>query len=86
MALSDGEALDTAFGAAQEVTDALLATGQVHHSADTAALTVGSAPAARDLVVFQIYRKAADAADTLAATSLLIGVELTVTFKVADDA
>jgi hypothetical protein len=85
VALSDNDALDTAFGTAQEVTDALQTTNNVHISADTGAMTIGASPAARDLVVFQVYRKAADGADTLAATALLLGVELTVNFSAADD-
>jgi hypothetical protein len=85
-AMRDATPVDSAFGAAQEVTDSLLAVSQVHESADTAAMTVGNTPQARDLVLFQVYRKAADGADTLTGTAFLIGVELTLGFKVADDA
>jgi hypothetical protein len=86
-AFSDGEALDAAFGTAAEVTDALLSTTRVKHdSGDTAAVTIGNTPAARDLVKFQVYRKAADAGDTLTVDATLLGVELTFNFDAADDA
>lgn len=83
IALSDDDALDTAFGTAQTVTDTLLATGDVHRTAETSAITIGGSPAEEDLVVFQVYR---DVADTLAADARLIGVLLYYTTNAATDA
>jgi len=76
LALSDDDALDAAFGTAQEVTDSLLSAGDLHRSAETAAITIGGTLAEGDLVVFQIYRGASDGGDTLAADAQLIGVRL----------
>ena len=76
LALSDDDALDAAFGTAQEVTDTLLSAGDLHRSAETAAITIGGTPAEGDMIVFQIYRDASDGADTLAVDAQLIGVRL----------
>jgi hypothetical protein len=85
VAVSDGDALDVAQGTAQEVTDTLIATADLHLTAATAAVTVSGTPAADDLVFFRVYRKAAAGGDTLAATARLLGVELTINFDKADD-
>ena len=74
VALRDAVALDTAFGTAQEVTDTGGATDTLYHSSATSAMTVGNSPAAGDTIVFQVYRKAADGADTLAVDARLHGV------------
>lgn len=76
VALSDDDALDTAFGTAVEVTDTLLLANDVHLTDETGAMTIGNSPGARDLVIFQVYRKAADAGDTLAVDAKLLGVDL----------
>ncbi len=76
VALSNGDALDAAFGAAQQVTDALLAAGDLHRAPETGALTIGGTPAEGDLVVFQVQRLATDGADTLTSVAPLIGVRL----------
>jgi hypothetical protein len=85
VALSDDDALDTAFGTAQEVDDALLALGDVHHSAFTSAITIAGTPAERDLVVFQVFRNADHANDNLSGDAKLIGVVLQLTTNAADD-
>jgi hypothetical protein len=84
-AFSDNDGLDSAFGTAQEVDDALQATGNVHHSAWTSPMTIAGSPADRDLVVFQVFRNAAHANDTLTGDALLIGVVLQLTMNLADD-
>lgn len=87
VALSNDETIDTAFGTAQEVTDANTATAyQVHLSSATAAVTIGNTPAAEDWVVFQVYRDPTNGSDTLAATAILLGVTLTYTTDAATDA
>jgi hypothetical protein len=87
VALTNDETIDTAFGTGQTVTDANTATAyQAHLTGATSAITIGSSPAAQDLVVFQVYRKAADAADTLAVDALLMGVTLYYTTDATTDA
>lgn len=76
VAISNDDALDVAFGTAQEVTDTFIADGDNHVTAATAAITVGGTPAASDLVTFQIYRKAADGADTYTQAARLLAVEI----------
>lgn len=76
IALSNDDALDAAFGAAQQVTDTLLAAGDLHRTPETGALAIGGAPDEGDLVVFQVLRAAADGADTLTTAAQLIGVRL----------
>jgi len=86
VALGDDETIDTAFGTGIEVTDANTTTAyQAHLSADTAAITIGSSPASRNFVVFQVYRNATSGSDTLAADAMLLGVNVFYTTNAADD-
>jgi hypothetical protein len=78
-AFADDDALDTAFGTAQTVTDTLLATGDMHISAATSAVTSGGTPAATTPLQFQIYRDATNGSDTLAVDARLLGVEISYT-------
>lgn len=86
VAISNDDVLDASFGTAQEVTDTLIATTDLHRSPETAAITVGGTPADGDVVMFQVYRKPSDGGDTLAADARLLGVKLTyVTNALSDD-
>jgi len=85
LALSDDDAIDAAFGAAQTVTDSVTAAGDLMASGVTGAITIGGSPAENDFVVFQIYRDAADSLDTLAVDARLVGVRLFITTNAADD-
>jgi hypothetical protein len=76
-AFADDDALDTAFGTAQTVTDTLLAADDMHISAATSAVTLGGTPAANRPIQFQIYRDADAGGDTLATDARLLGVEIT---------
>jgi hypothetical protein len=78
-AYADGDALDQAFGTAQEVTDANQANDDVNISAATPAITIGGTPAAGNYVQFRAYRNPADANDTLAATAELLAIRITYT-------
>lgn len=78
-AFADDDALDTAFGTAQTVTDTLLATGDMHISAATSAVTSGGTPAATTPLQFQIYRDATNGSDTLGSDARLLGVEISYT-------
>lgn len=73
-AFSDDDAIDTAYGTAQEVTDTLLATGDVHISAETAAITIAGTPAAGDWINFRVYRDPNN--DTNTSDARLLGVRL----------
>lgn len=65
VAISHGDALDVAFGTAQEVTTTSSGAGNLNVTAATSAITIAGTPAAGDLVRFRVYRKAAAAGDTL---------------------
>lgn len=85
-AISDDDALDSTLGTAQTVIDTLLAAGDLHQSPETSSVSVSGAPAAEDLVVFQVFRDADSAADTLSADARLLGVRLYFTTDTGVDA
>lgn len=85
VALSNDDAIDTAFGTAQTSTDTLLTTNDVHQGPTSSAITIAGTPAAEDLVVFQVFRNASSGSDTLNADARLIGVRLYFTTNAADD-
>jgi hypothetical protein len=74
--LANDDALDTAFGTAQTVTDTLLAANDMHITSATSAITLGGTPAASTPIQFQVYRSATAAGDTLAVDARLLGVEI----------
>ena len=75
VANGDGEALDVAYGTAQEVTDNQASTAnQCRISAATSAITVGGTPAAGDTITFRAYRDPANAGDTLAVDARLMKI------------
>jgi hypothetical protein len=76
VAVSDGDAIATAYGTAQTVADTGGTTNTLYISAETSALTVAGTPQAGDTVFFRAYRKAADASDTLAVDARLHGVDV----------
>lgn len=67
----DGDDIDQAWGTAITISDALQATGKLHKTGASSALTVAGTPQALAFVQFRIYR---DVADTLAADAKLLGV------------
>ena len=73
---ANDDALDTAAGTAQLVTDTLIAANDMHITSATSAMTVGGTPAANTPIQFTIYRDVSDAADTLAVDARLLGVEI----------
>jgi hypothetical protein len=75
-AFANDDALDTAAGTAQLVTDTLIAANDVHITSATSAVTIGGTPAANTPIQFTIYRDVSDAADTLAVDARLLGVEI----------
>ena len=74
VAFSDDDALDAAYGTLQEVTDTLLATGDVHITAETSAVTIAGSPAAGDWLQFRINRDPAN--DTNTSDARLMGVRI----------
>lgn len=86
IAISNDDAIDTAFGTAVEVTDTLIATGDMHRTSATGAITIGGTPADGDVCFFQIYRDPADGADTLSADAKLLGIKLFFTTDAVNDA
>jgi len=76
VAVSDGDALDAAFGTATEVVDTMLGADTLHVTDETAAIVIAGSPAEHDLVTFQVSRNATDGADTFDGDALLKGVRL----------
>jgi len=74
VALGNDDAIDTAFGTAQVVTDTLITALDVHTSSATASITVSGTPVLGDIVYFQIYRDADAGGDTLAVDARLLKV------------
>jgi hypothetical protein len=75
-AFANDDALDTAAGTAQLVTDTLIAANDMHVSSATSAVTIGGTPAANTPIQFTIYRDVSDAGDDLAVDARLLGVEI----------
>jgi hypothetical protein len=75
-AYADNTALDQAFAAGVEVTDANNGDNSVNISNATGAITISGSPAAEQLVQFQVYRLGSGA-DNLAATANLVSVIIT---------
>lgn len=85
LARSDDDALDTAFGTAQQATaDTLIAANDEHVTATTSAITIGGTPAEADRVIFQVFRDVSE--DNLGVDAVLLGVELFFTTNAATDA
>jgi hypothetical protein len=72
-AYANDDAIDAAWGTAIEVSDALIATGDIHVTSESAELTIANTPSAGELVQFRVYR---DIADTLAADARLLGIKI----------
>jgi hypothetical protein len=75
-AYANDDAVDQAWGTAQTVTDTLLATGDIHYTAESSAITLAGTPASGQLVQFRVYRDADAGGDTLAADAQLLGVKI----------
>ncbi len=87
VAISDDDALDAAFGTAQYANDTGGTTNDAYASPETSAITIAGTPAAEDLVIFQVLRKADDGTnDTLAIDARLHGVTLYITINAPTDA
>lgn len=67
----DNQAVDQAFGTAQEIADALIAVATVHQTAESPAITLAGTPTAGSYAQFQFYRKGTG---SLASTARLLGI------------
>lgn len=78
-AYSDDDAIDQAFGTAQQIADTGGTTNDLYRTSATPALTVGGTPAAEDVVYCQVKRVPADGSDTMAIDARLHGIMVTMT-------
>jgi hypothetical protein len=86
MALSNDDALDTAFGTAQSSTDTGGTTDDLYQGPECSAITIAGTPAEGDVVFFRVARNPASGSDTLAVDARLHGVVLVMTTNAANDA
>jgi hypothetical protein len=87
VAVSDDDTMDVAYGTAQYSNDTGGTTSDVYIGPESSAITIAGTPAAEDLVMFQVLRKADDGTnDTLAIDAGLIGVTLYITINASTDA
>ena len=73
-ALSNDDAIDTAFGASVDTDDVVIAVGDLHVSPASAAVTVSGTPALGDMCVFEVTRVVGDAQDDMTEDAKLLGV------------
>lgn len=86
VAISDGETLDAAFGTAIYSNDTGGNTSYAYAGPESSAVTIAGTPAAQDLVIFQVLRKADDATnDTLAVDARLHGITVFITTDAGSD-
>ncbi len=86
IAISDGDALDVAFGTEQTSTDTGGTTDTMYVGPESSAITIAGTPATADMVQFRIHRDPASGSDTLAVDARLHGVKLFYTTSAANDA
>lgn len=82
--IGNDDALDVAFGTAQTVTDTFIASGDLHRTSATSAITAGGSPAAGDAMVLEVYRDADNGSDTYTQDARLLGVAVNLTLDVKD--
>lgn len=80
---ADNDAIDAAYGTLQEVTDTLLATGDVHTTDETSAVTIAGSPTAGDWLMFRVARDPAN--DTNTSDARLMGIRIRFQIKQFDD-
>ncbi|MFA5387039.1 MAG: hypothetical protein WC322_01430 [Candidatus Paceibacterota bacterium] len=85
-AVGDGEALNGTYTTSTVVTDTGGSTDFKYTTPTSAAFTVDGSPAEGDLVVFRLFRFAADVLDTLAVDARIHGVALFYTTNANTDA
>ncbi len=86
IAISDNEAIATAFGTAQTSTDTGGTTNNLYIGPESSAITVGGSPAAEDVVFFRLSRVTGNGSDTMAIDARLHGIVLYMTTDAGTDA
>jgi hypothetical protein len=74
--LANDDPIDSAFGTEVTSTDTLIATGDLHESPTTAAITPGGTAAASRVMVLKLARKTSNESDTLTADARMIGLRI----------
>lgn len=86
VALTDGDAHETAYGTPIVVTDDAQGTANdVYVTGESSAITIAGTPAADDLCYFRIFRDVSDANDDMTEDAKLIGIKLFYTIDAAND-
>lgn len=85
LAVGNDDAMDAAFGTAQTVTDTFIASGDLHITSATSAITASGTPAENDLLIVQVYRDADAGGDTYTQLARFIGLRLLYTTNASDD-
>lgn len=77
--IGNGDVLDGAFGTPIKVVDTSMNATMLHSSPESDAVTIANTPNADDMAVFELFRGADGAGDTLTADARMIGVLVTYT-------
>jgi len=75
-AFQNDDALDNAFGTSVDTDDALIAVGDLHVTAESAAITIAGSPSAGDLIFAEVTRVVGDSNDTMTEDAKLVGVTI----------
>jgi hypothetical protein len=86
VALSNDDALDTAFGTAQTSTDTGGTTDDIYEGPESSAITIAGTPTVGDVVHFRVARAPSNGSDTMAVDARLHGVVLVITTDALSDA
>ncbi len=74
IAYANDDPIDAAWGSAVEVSDALIALGDVHYTAESGAVTIAGTPAAGQLIQLRAFRDAVN--DTGDNDGKLLGIKI----------
>jgi hypothetical protein len=85
LAVSDGDAIDTAMGTAVTVTDSKLGTDKKHTTAESATVTPAGTWAAGDWIFAKFSRLPSDAADLMTVDAQVMGVRMFLYTNAATD-
>ncbi|MBL0918049.1 MAG: hypothetical protein IBJ14_05060 [Hydrogenophaga sp.] len=86
VAVGDDDAIASAYGTEQVVTDTGGTTNDLYSTAESSAITVGGSPQAEDMVFFRVARVPSNGSDTLAVDARLHGITLYITTESETDA
>lgn len=86
VAVSDQDPIAVAFGTQQNATDTGGVTNSQYVSPESTAITIAGAPQPEDTVFFRVFRKAADASDTMTINARLHGIVVYIVTDAGTDA